>query len=397
MRVLFWHHSPVVTQAVTHAYAGTMAAVGGGWWVMASVLAAGSAVAASGQRESLEMTIPIVSMPVRSDGQDLIAFELHVVNTGSEPLTLKAVRLLDGAGGRLVVIWSDAALAARLRVDGGNDGPSLTLAPGARAIVFVEACAAVVRRGRVWAEIVGADAKGGAWAVAAPAVAVQSTPAPVLAPPLAGGPWVAVHDPGWPRGHRRVSYTLEGRERLPGRFAVDWVGTDEAGRTTRGDPDRPADAIGYGAPVLAGADATVAAVRDRMTESGSITGNPAHPLGEGAGNFVVLRLSADRYAFYEHLKPGSVRVRPGERVRAGQVIGRLGFTGDSTGPHLHMHVADCASPLGCEGVPFTVRGMTGRGRYANLSTLGTRRWVGPAQGAMPPEWPGPNVVVQFPD
>jgi murein DD-endopeptidase MepM/ murein hydrolase activator NlpD len=133
-----------------------------------------------------------------------------------------------------------------------------------------------------------------------------------------------------------------------------------------------------------------------MIESGSISGNPAHALGEGSGNYVVLRLSKSRFAFYEHLRTGSVAVRPGERVRVGQVIGALGSIGDTTGPHLHLHVADCASPLACEGMPFAISGMTELGRYNRLSDLGTSPSSPPARGKLAAEWPGYNVVVDFP-
>src|SRR3546814_7386768 len=69
-----------------------------------------------------------------------------------------------------------------------------------------------------------------------------------------------------------------------------------------------------------------------------------------SGNACALDLGDGRHAFYEHLKPGSIRVVPGQRVRRGEVIAELGFTGDSTGPHLHFHVADAPSPLGAEGL-----------------------------------------------
>lgn len=96
-------------------------------------------------------------------------------------------------------------------------------------------------------------------------------------------------------------------------------------------------------------------------------------------------------------RPGSIKVRRGDRVRVGQVIAALGFTGNSTGPHLHLHVTDCPSPIGCEGLPFTVTGMSELGRYADLSGLGVGRWnVSGARGAIAAEWPGYNVVVSFP-
>jgi len=225
-------------------------------------------------------------------------------------------------------------------------------------------------------------------------VRIDRRPLVVLAAPLKGGPWVAVHSPDWARGHRRV---MRPGMTIPGRFAIDFVGVDEAGRTTRGATDVPADATGYGAPVLAGAPATVAFVRDDMAEAESISSNPAHALADSAGNYVALRLIDGRHVFYEHLKPGSIRVRVGQQVQAGDMIGALGFTGDSTGPHLHMHVADGADPLLAEGLPFVIIGYDEIGRYADLSSMGSRRWAADGKRRRTVQWPGSNTVVRFDD
>ena len=72
------------------------------------------------------------------------------------------------------------------------------------------------------------------------------------------------------------------------------------------------------------------------------------------GNSVVLQLGEDRFAFYGHLQPGSLRVKVGDRVKRGQLLGIVGNSGNSTGPHLHFHVADSPSPLAAEGVPYVI-------------------------------------------
>ena len=54
------------------------------------------------------------------------------------------------------------------------------------------------------------------------------------------------------------------------------------------------------------------------------------------GNCILLDIGNDIVAFYAHLNPGSIRVKIGDEVKAGDVIGNLGNSGPSTGPHLHF-------------------------------------------------------------
>ena len=71
-----------------------------------------------------------------------------------------------------------------------------------------------------------------------------------------------------------------------------------------------------------------------------------------AGNFVVLALPDGQYAQYAHMRPGSVKVRTGETVRRGQLIGQVGISGDARVPHLHFQVSDNPDFLDGEGMPF---------------------------------------------
>jgi len=99
------------------------------------------------------------------------------------------------------------------------------------------------------------------------------------------------------------------------------------------------------------ADATVVAAVDPYPDQ--IPNAPTGVTLENAeGNHVILDLREGRFALYAHLKPGSVSVHAGERVQRGQVIGELGNSGSSTGPHLHFHVMDRPSGLVADGLPY---------------------------------------------
>lgn len=358
-----------------------------------------AAVMAADERESFDLHVPVAPSPVMSGGHARLFYELHLTNFSGQPLAPQAVEVLDGHG-RSLARFDGAALAARLApvVPGGGafDG---TLAPGMRAVVFVEldlepGALPDVLRHRVGYRV---EDGTGAPAEVAGGPAPVAPPAVVLGQPLRGGPWAAVFDPGWERGHRRVFYAVEGRATLPGRLAIDFVKLDGGGRIAEGDPDVIRGAYGYGEPVLAVADAVVAAVRDGYPEAGRVSENGQHPLSKGSGNYVVLDLGDGRYAFYEHLRPGSVRVAPGRRVRRGEVLGEVGLSGSGGWPHLHFHVADVPSPLGGEGLPFALERFELLGRYDDFDALGRAPWVRVEPVLRSRERPADNAVVRFPD
>jgi hypothetical protein len=366
------------------------------------LLAVGPAAGARSATPQAAVDLQLTDRPhaVRTDAGVRLIYELHLANSGDELLRLHQLEATDGDG-RVLATFTGEQLERRLAPApsaGGKPGPALP-ARG-RAVLYLEwtapaACPRVLAHVLTYAA--GADAEA---SVRGGRTTVSCEAGAPLGPPLRGGPWIAIHYAGWPNGHRRVFTTVEGKARIPGRFAIDWVRVDAVGHLAHGDPDIPAHALGYGADVLAVADATVASVRDGMPEAARISANPHHALQDEAGNYVALRLDDGRYAFYEHLRPGSVAVKPGERVQRGDVLGALGFTGASTGPHLHFHVADGPSTIGEEGRPFLLEGFDLLGRYAGPATLGKAAWSPRRKGeAMhrSGEWPPENAVVRFPE
>lgn len=93
-----------------------------------------------------------------------------------------------------------------------------------------------------------------------------------------------------------------------------------------------------------------------------------------------LRISEGAYAFDAHLQPGSIRVKTGDRVRRGQVIGLLGNFGKAAGPHLHFHVGHANSLNGSDAVPHMYRSFIwlGNGRADQASEPRTNQLLGPA-------------------
>ena len=338
--------------------------------------------------QSIDLQIPVAPQPVRTAAGTQLVYELHITNFAPVDVYLTGVGISDGAAdGREIREFRDAELAGLIGHPGSpSEAGKTSIAPGARVVVYVGLTldgrrVPAVLSHRVELDLVQSSGRQHLTVRGAP-VLVNLRPPIVVGPPLRGGPWVAIYDPSANRGHRRVIYAIDGRARIPGRFAIDWMKVNEQGQYAHDDSSRVANWYGYGAEVLAVATARVAAARDDMPESPSLTAS-RNPLENAGGNYITLELGRGLYAFYEHLMPGSVVVKVGDHVRRGQVIGRLGYTGDSTGPHLHFHISDSNSPLGAEGRPYVIDHFEMLGAYESLETFGKGQpWTTAPEGVM---------------
>ncbi len=370
------------------------------------LLCLSASASASALHQSFDLRVPEAPTPVTVGGQRQLVYELQATNYAGIDLLPAKLEVFDAdAMGMPLVSWAGPALLARMAIAGTDRSPGASgLAAGVQAVIYVDvtlpAGARVPRRltHRLAYEAVlshthePGEVSGGN-------VAVEQRAPVTLSPPLRGGPWVAIYDAAVPRGHRRVLFALDGKARIPARFAIDWFRLDAHGHHARDDEQDVANWLGYGEDVLAVADGTVVATRNDYPESRSLK-NPRHPLGEASGNFVSLALGDGRYAHYEHLRPGSLRVHPGEHVHRGQVLAALGFSGDSTGPHLHFHVSDGATPLAGEGLPFVIARYEALGDYPDLDDFDAGKpWralpVGSAR-IRREDMPAASAVVDFP-
>ncbi|MDQ7030444.1 MAG: M23 family metallopeptidase [Ardenticatenia bacterium] len=95
----------------------------------------------------------------------------------------------------------------------------------------------------------------------------------------------------------------------------------------------------FGKPVLAPADGTVVEARDNIPDFPHPgTGWIDWRTRDARGNYVVIRHSERVYSLIAHLRQGSCRVRQGDLVQRGQVIGECGNSGHSTEPHIHFQL-----------------------------------------------------------
>ena len=365
-----------------------------------ALLTLASAVPAAAQvNQALDVAIPDAPNIVRVGAADQLIYELHLTNFSSLPLRLDGLSIAGDEGATLKSYAGDE-LASAIGLVGPAETDARILPPGRRAVVYINAPipAALPPQSISHSLTLGRIGDDGAsFTLSAGAATPDTTPLPRLSPPLRGGPWVAVYDPGMERGHRRVFYATEGSATLPGRFAIDWMKIDANGKLSSGDADIPANYHGFGAEVLAVADGKVVALRDDVPDPATRSGRKKPSIADASGNYVMLDIGGGRIATYEHLKQGAP-VAVGDRVKAGEVVGFLGFTGQASAPHLHFHLADRASILGAEGQPYVISSLVTLGQYSSIEAFGREeQWpaANPA-GTVRESFPPPNLVVRFP-
>lgn len=150
---------------------------------------------------------------------------------------------------------------------------------------------------------------------------------------------------GWGGGTPGQNYHVAYADQ---RWAYDLLVTRD-GKSFHGDGKKVTDYYCYGLPVLAPADGVVQATFD---------GDPDMPVGElgggtnAGGNQVVLQVAPHEFVWICHLQRGSLAVKPGDRVTAGQVLARVGNSGNTSEPHIHIHLQDTAADGFGEGIPL---------------------------------------------
>jgi hypothetical protein len=349
-------------------------------------------------------------IPVNIAGKRRLAYELHITNFRRSEITLNRVEVSDAVRGTRLGEFQGAELDRLFGSPGAK--PDTTerrvIGPAMHAVVYLwlaldDTVATPSRlRHKIELDIISASRREQTIVEGAESDISRDRPL-VLNPPLRGGPWVALYDPMMDGGHRRTIYAINGRARIPSRFAIDWVRLENDGTCAREDKSQIENWHGYGAEVLAVADGVVAESSDDIAEAPSLSigSRSPIPLENVSGNFVCLDLGGGRYAFYEHLKHGSVKVRAGAHVKSGQVIGLLGNSGgSSSGPHLHFHIGDAQMELASEGVPYVFRGFEVVGAFETIGAFASgERWktsLPGVGGIRKGELPAANTVVIFP-
>jgi hypothetical protein len=335
----------------------------------------------------LKIEAPIQPIPVKGvDGKWYLVYHLFLTNVGFSDLTLKSVEVTDAARGNVLTRYADKELAEFYRFRRRLSTPPLWEEPNPRPILSgrtgvllfwltVDAREAIpaslqhrfvfepnplikLNRGLT------SDREGGEMILDGYAVSVSKDKPVVIGPPLRGGDWLCGNGPAYNTAHQYLD-TRGGNVGIAQRFACDFLKVNKALNILPNPfPNEITNQMffGYGAEVLAVGDGKVVFVKDGIPENvpqadGSIKHAVPRTRETNAGNWIAIDLGNSRYALYAHLQPGNIRVKVGDRVRKGQVIGLVGNSGNATNPHLHFHIGNeyriyGGDFNGNEGLPF---------------------------------------------
>jgi murein DD-endopeptidase len=307
-----------------------------------------------------DVVVPIAPTAFKADGKWHIVYELHLNNMDRWEHTLTKVEAISAdAAARTLVAYSGAELESAMARPGmPGAGEKSKIGPGMMAVVYVwatfdspEAVPAAVKQRltvKVGTYPEELTIETAATPVGRGAVAITS--------PLRGDHWLAANGPSNSSGHRRALIPIDGHAAIGQRFAIDWVRLRDDGKTYQGDEKDNKNYYAYGTEALAVADGVVTETKDGIPENIPGPESRAVPitLETVGGNHVIIDIGGGHFAFYAHLQPGSLRVKLGDKVRRGQVVGLVGNSGNSTEPHLHFHMENATSPLGAEGLPYAL-------------------------------------------
>jgi len=336
------------------------------------------------------------------DGMDHVEYELLVINAVEQPVTLKSLTVLDPAAKELTRIDGPVLVAATQTL---LDKKPVTEIPGSAAVsVDVDL---IVPPGtapeRVTHRLNYSVPAGTSTAVFVdppvidgPEVAINRRPATVIKSPLTGDGWLATTACCTPNLHRDLRVVVDGRRIETGEtFAVDWA-LLKGDRVYDGDGSKNEQFYAYGAEVLAVADGTVVSIQDGKPETTPNVAMVPKTKSDFGGNQIFLEIAPNIFAVYEHLQPGSLRVKVGDTVKVGAPLAKIGNTGPSLGPHLHFGLLNRPDIFTGRSLPFVIDSYTLAGRADIKASKGDTVAVTPESKQVRAVYPLYGSIQNFP-
>jgi murein DD-endopeptidase MepM/ murein hydrolase activator NlpD len=294
--------------------------------------------------------------PLKADDKYFLVYEIYLSNYMKSPAKINSFAV-DGNNKKNLFTLKD--LSNAVKAPNEKNTAALTFAPGESKVIYVwipfENEASIPKTLSHHLGIASsfkdqaADFNMGDYSFD-----VSHTSPVIISAPLRGKNWLAGNAPSNTSDHRRTGMIINGKPYYAQRYAIDFVQVGDDGVTFTGDVHKNTSYHCYNQDLLAVADGTVVALSDNVPENIPNSGKIAVPLDEKnlPGNYVVIDIGNGHYAGYAHIIPGSFKVKLGDHVKRGEVIAKLGNSGNSSEPHLHFQVIDGKSFLKSNGIPY---------------------------------------------
>jgi len=305
------------------------------------------------------LTVP---QPVKaSDGNYHIAYELLLTNPVGVAVELQEVEIRNRKSGNVLLALGGPELKQQFNTLGHGEPGSAgdtSIASSSTAVIWLDVVVPNAENlpdeidHRVVGKAVTPEGGKPFEAILSP-LALNRTEPIALGPPVGPGKWLMSE--GCCRDythHRHGLAPIDGRLMVPQRFAIDFFLLDDSNRTWTNDPRKLTDYLSYEHPTLAAADGEVVAASDGRPDQQPPEPPPIPPIADTVGNHVIIKVNPNTYLLYAHMKPGSIRVKAGERITKGQQIGVIGTTGNSTTPHLHFQILSTPTFFPTDSMPY---------------------------------------------
>ncbi len=314
----------------------------------------------------------VVAMPYPPEAQILdgnghrhSAYELYVTNWGRTPLKITKLDVTGKDDDKVVVnqsVTGKQLAAMFVPVNGDGTKPNdPSLKPGETGVFFIftdwlpdqgdpdnfDTAITIEQHG---------ERSGSGTIHTVPPIDLNQDDPIVIHSPLHGKNWLAANGPSNTSAHRRAMLPVNGQPHIGQRYAIDWIQLGDDGKAFTGDEHDNKSYHAWDQEIYAVADGKIVEVKDGIPENVPNSGKLATPITYDtlAGNHIIQMLSDGHYAAYAHLRPGTLKVKVGDTVHAGDVLAHLGNTGNSSEPHLHFQICDAPSFPASEGLPFAI-------------------------------------------
>lgn len=306
--------------------------------------------------------------PVLSDGVWVMVYELVISNQGEQAVTLESINVSEYG---TPLLTAQSGVIGDITLDSSRQ-----ILPGEFNALFLWVESSTTERpASLDHQIRVSDSQNPSTDLSY-VLPLNSQIAVSLGSPLEGDQWQPLNLNNQ-SDHRRALGLFDDIPRFAQRYAIDWVKVDEQSQWFNGDATINENYYAHGQNVYAVQDGLIAEVVNGYPD------NTPGDLGDGsaplAGNYLLLTMDNGESALYGHLLADSILVLEGSRVSKGDLLARVGNSGNSSAPHLHFHVAEVIDPQS----PSTLNGIGQPFSFESFNVEAGTNFIGQRIDEMP--------------